>query len=135
MTPNSPCPECGKHVFNFTMGQLICIACHHRFSPIQHMIAEYTLKREKRGDFVVPTPAKALMFAVSEMGEVFDAYLRGVGDDGFIRNNDRQTNFAEEIGDVLMMLLMASWLLDIQIEPAMWRKFDREINNAETNSK
>src|SRR3990167_3902605 len=135
MTPTTLCPQCGHHLFTFDMGQLFCNQCKNKISPVQHIVAEYVLKREKRGDFVVPTPAKALMFAVSEMGEVFDAYLRGVGDDGFIRNNDRQTNFAEEIGDVLMMLLMASWLLDIQIEPAMWRKFDREINNAEINSK
>ena len=93
------------------------------------MVAEYTLKREKRGDFVVPTPAKALMFAVSEMGEVFDSYLRGVGDDGFVRNNERQTDFAKEIGDVLMMLLMAAWLLDIQVEPIMWAKFNRKLSD------
>ena len=134
MTPTTPCPECGKHVFNFAMGQLICIACHHRFSPIQHMIAEYVLKREKRGDFVVYTASKVLMLAVTRIGEAIEFYFHGAEVSGYIRNREMQIHFAEKVGDSVFMLLMCAWLLDIQVEPAMWSKFNRKMNNAVANS-
>ena len=135
MTPTTLCPNCGHHLFAFDMGQLVCNQCKNKISPIQHMIAEYVLKREKRGDFVVPTASKALMLAVTKIGEAISSYLLGVGADGYIRNREMQIHFAEKVGDSVFMLLMCAWLLDVQIEPAMWSKFNRKINNAETNPK
>ena len=54
-----------------------------------------------------PSVKEALDFAVTEMGEAMDAYIRE-NQHGWTRNNDKEANFAHELGDVYQMLEIAS---------------------------
>lgn len=49
-----------------------------------------------------PDADEALMFLVSEVGELADAHVHKRG--GWKRNNERERNPADEAGDVYMML-------------------------------
>lgn len=49
-----------------------------------------------------PSAAQALMFLVSEVGELADAHVNQEAE--WVRNNQRERNIPDEIGDVMMML-------------------------------
>lgn len=51
-----------------------------------------------------PDATQALMFLVSEVGELADAQVHEVG--GWVRNHERERNPADEAADVLMMLMV-----------------------------
>ena len=51
-----------------------------------------------------PDANSALLFLVSEVGELADAQVHEVG--GWVRNNERERVPADEAADVLMMLMV-----------------------------
>src|SRR3990167_3846976 len=57
-----------------------------------------------------PTGKDALDFAVTEIGEALDAWLR-INKPEYSRNNDKNANIGNELGDALMMLSIASYEL------------------------
>jgi len=52
---------------------------------------------------VVPDATQALLFLVSEIGELSDAHVNYQS--AWVRNNDRERLIPDEIGDVQMMLI------------------------------
>lgn len=57
----------------------------------------------------VPSVVEAVVYAQTEMGEVFDALMRnGHFGAGWVRNAERTVDVAEEIADAYMMLELAA---------------------------
>ena len=52
--------------------------------------------------YAVPDAGQALLFLVSEMGELADAHVHTQAD--WVRNHARERDVAGEVGDVMMML-------------------------------
>jgi NTP pyrophosphatase (non-canonical NTP hydrolase) len=52
--------------------------------------------------WATPDLHDSLMFALSEIGEAADAIMRM--EDGYSRNNERQTNYLDELADTAIML-------------------------------
>ncbi len=52
---------------------------------------------------VTPDANQALMFLMSEVGELADAHVNREAE--WVRNNQRDRNIPDEIGDVMMMLV------------------------------
>ena len=76
---------------------------------------------EKRG-LKFPDANSALLFLVSEVGELADALVNQ--QPGWIRNHpDKERDLKEEIGDVLMMLTAMAIAFDIDPFEAMLDKF------------
>jgi NTP pyrophosphatase (non-canonical NTP hydrolase) len=71
-----------------------------------------------------PDASQALMFLVSEIGELADAHVANQAK--WVRNNDRERNVDEEIGDVLMMLTVYASTRGIDPIAAMLKKFERK---------
>jgi len=62
----------------------------------------------KERELAYPDAKEALDFAVTEMGEAMDAWIRE-NQKGWTRNNDREANFGFELGDIYQMLEIASF--------------------------
>ena len=79
---------------------------------------------ERRG-IRVPDAHSALMFLVSEIGELSDAIVSQ--QEGWIRNDpDKIRDIPDEIGDVLMMLTALAICYDIDPYDAMLAKFKKK---------
>lgn len=97
-------------------------------------IVEYFNKRK----LVYPdTSWQALGFATTEMGEVYELLLDR--DKNWIRNNPddkpkfNKENLAEELGDVIMMIMLAGWVEGVNPIQALKDKINRKLEkiNAE----
>jgi NTP pyrophosphatase (non-canonical NTP hydrolase) len=65
----------------------------------------WDFRRAVQHKWPTPEPVDALRFAITEVGEVMDAYLRQ--NDKWVRNNDRDIDIDAELGDLAVMLLTA----------------------------
>lgn len=98
------------------------------FNLIKHYYAE-------RG-FRIPTTEQAVMWAQTEIGEVCELLLARIG--GWKRNNpDSHPKFskellAEELGDVIMMLLVAGIAEGVDPLHALRMKMRRKLEELET---
>lgn len=72
---------------------------------------------------IVPNPTNALMFLVSELGELADALTDEKAD--WARNNDKTRSIPDEAADVLYMLLAFSWSSGFNLLEAMFAKMER----------
>lgn len=69
-------------------------------SDLRQIVNNYFLRRGYKD----PTLDEAFLFLVSEIGELSDALVSSRQE--WVRNNpDKKSNIAQEIGDVLMMLV------------------------------
>jgi NTP pyrophosphatase (non-canonical NTP hydrolase) len=99
-----------------------------------HLVDEYYVKRGLKW----PTSQQAVLWAITELGEVCELLLSREG--GWVRNNpDDKEGFssarvAEELGDVIMMCVVAGMVLGENplghLESKMRRKLD-EVKHAE----
>ena len=88
---------------------------------LQKKISEYF---DMRG-LKKPDTKDSCMWVASEVGEMIDAVMRL--EQGWVRNNpDRESKVEDELGDVLMMLLITAETLDINIMDALLRKMNRK---------
>ena len=72
-----------------------------------------------------PDAGQALLFLVSEVGELADAFVEQQAQ--WVRNNPgRERDISAEIGDVLMMLTVFADALEIDPMDAMLKKFERK---------
>lgn len=71
-----------------------------------------------------PDATQALMFLMSEVGELADAHVSGQAN--WVRNNERERQVVDEIGDVLMMLTVYAAACGIDPIEAMLDKFRRK---------
>lgn len=66
---------------------------------LEEIVADYYTSRQ----YAVPDANQALLFLVSEIGELADAQVHG--QDRWVRNdNQKNRSISGEIGDVMMML-------------------------------
>lgn len=89
---------------------------------LSQKIQEYYTKR----GLAYPDLKSASMFLACEAAEVMDAVLRM--EPHWIRNNQRQVDLAEELGDVLMMVLVTASVADIDPVAALEAKLDRKLS-------
>lgn len=68
---------------------------------------------EFRG-YAMPDAGQALLFLMSEVGELADAHVHSQA--LWVRNNERERSVPDEVGDVMMMLVM--YCQAIGIDPA-----------------
>ena len=71
-----------------------------------------------------PDATQALMFLVSEVGELADAHVSTQA--AWVRNNERKRDVSDEIGDVLMMLTAFASECGVDPIDAMLSKFRRK---------
>lgn len=69
--------------------------------------------------WLTPPPEDALLFALTELGEAADAYLRSKPE--YNRNNARQPDLDAELADVALMLLTAL--------PGEWYDTNPQVSN------
>ena len=87
---------------------------------------------EHRG-LTAPDAGQALLFLVSEVGELADAFVEQQAQ--WVRNNPgRNRDISDEIGDVLMMLTVFADAEGIDPVDAMLNKFDRKGFNHNGNN-
>lgn len=72
-----------------------------------------------------PDANQALLFLVSEVGELADAFVEGQG--AWVRNHpDKERDIKDEIGDVLMMLTAFAHQLGVDPLDALKAKMERK---------
>jgi NTP pyrophosphatase (non-canonical NTP hydrolase) len=71
-----------------------------------------------------PDATQALMFLVSEVGELADAHVSSQA--AWVRNNERRREVVDEIGDILMMLTVYATECGVDPVEAMLNKFRRK---------
>ena len=71
-----------------------------------------------------PDATQALLFLVSEVGELADAHVESQAE--WVRNNERERGVEDEIGDVLMMLTVFAATQGVDPVDAMLNKFRRK---------
>jgi NTP pyrophosphatase (non-canonical NTP hydrolase) len=72
-----------------------------------------------------PDAGQALLFLVSEVGELADAFVEDQAE--WVRNNpERERDLPSEIGDVLMMLTVFAQQLGVDPYQAMLAKMQRK---------
>lgn len=92
----------------------------------QKMVSQIIRKWEVWDQFVIPDFLKAIAFIVTEVGELFDAWIRTMANDGFVRNHgEKDVDPAEELADVIMMAYIAADQLGIDLDKALRAKLDR----------
>ena len=69
-----------------------------------------------------PDATQALLFLMSEVGEMADAHVSELGK--WVRNHDKERSVEEEIGDALMMLTVFASACDVDPVKAMLDKFE-----------
>jgi len=87
---------------------------------------------DKRG-LVEPNSWESLAWAATEMGEVYEILL---ADGDWVRNNPERhpetfdsEKFAEELGDVIMMVQKAGMARGVDPLQALYNKIERKLNN------
>lgn len=79
------------------------------------MIDEVLRYYQARG-LVMPSTDEAMLFLVSEIGELADALISGRG--AWVRNNqERERSIPDELADVMMMTLVLAYTLGV--DPAL----------------
>jgi len=77
------------------------------------------------GKWKEPCLQDSLMFAQTELGEAFDAYLRTFGNDGFVRNNAKDVgtqDLATELWDTIFMCMVALDQLEVNVADVAEKK-------------
>lgn len=72
---------------------------------LHQLVWKFRKGMEKHSDWKRPLPVECLAFALTEVGEATDAYLRAVG--GFARNHERVRAMEDELADTYLMLVSA----------------------------
>jgi NTP pyrophosphatase (non-canonical NTP hydrolase) len=89
---------------------------------------------EERGLLYPVDPNDALLFFISEVGELTDAIVQGNG--AWVRNNPdkhAEDSIAEEAGDVLMMFLVWCEIMGINPVADMLIKCERKLEATKEN--
>ena len=75
----------------------------------------------------VPELLPAVIFAQTELGETFDAIMRsGMVGEGWLRNNERDSQIEVELADTYMMILLAASAMDVDLEEVLTKKMKRK---------
>lgn len=75
----------------------------------------------ERGLTYASSGLEAYLFMVSEVGEVGDVIVHGMGD--WVRNHpDKKRNIRDELADVYMMLAITADLYDVDLDDALLDK-------------
>ena len=94
-------------------------------SFLRMVVKSYFRERE---DLSIPSDIEALLFFHSEVGELTDAFADEMGDWG--RNDNKKVRSIEdEVGDVLMMLIVFCIQRGIDPVKAMIDKIKRKLEN------
>ena len=96
-----------------------------RVGELQALINEHCDFWVSRAEWKWPDLRDALMFLVTEVGEAVDAYLR-TETAGYIRNNERTRDVAEELADVVFMACVAACVLGVDLEANLCAKLERK---------
>lgn len=93
------------------------------------LIVEYARKRQ----YVMPNAMQAMAWVNTEIGEVYELLLQKEAT--WVRNNpDSKTPYspqqvAEELGDVIFMIMLAGYAEGVNPLDAMKAKMERKLNN------
>ena len=94
-------------------------------------VSDRITKYYKARQYKWPDTWEAMGWAVTEIGEVYEILLARSG--GWVRNNpdgkplwDRK-NFGDELGDVIMMLIVAGLVEGVDPINSMLEKIDRKL--------
>lgn len=91
------------------------------------MLDEVLRYYQARG-LVTPSTDEAMLFLVSEIGELADALVSKRGQ--WVRNNpDRERSIPDELADVLMMTIVLGNALGIDPVQALREKMARELGH------
>lgn len=88
-------------------------------------------------DLKYPDAWKSLGWAITELGEVFEQLLAREG--GWVRNNPEdheeftKERFSEELGDVIMMLMVAGYVEDVNPIQSLKDKINRKLEKLNSN--
>lgn len=74
-----------------------------------------------------PDKKDSILWLFTELGELVDAVLRL--ESGWVRNNNKDTDVASELGDCLFMLLVTSQCLGIDPIEAMLNKMEKKMRS------
>ena len=75
----------------------------------------------------VPELLPAVIFAQTELGETFDAIMRsGMVGQGWLRNNERDSQIEVELADTYMMILLAASAMDVDLDEVLTKKMQRK---------
>lgn len=101
-------------------------------SDLANKIEYYFNKR----DLKWPNTEKALMFSETEMSEVYELLLAEEGD--WVRNNPEDKpeynneEFAKELGDVIMMVMVAGMVRGLDPIDALIQKMENKLAKLES---
>ncbi|MBN1267358.1 MAG: hypothetical protein JXA25_17840 [Anaerolineales bacterium] len=88
-----------------------------------HQILDYFQQTGRK----VPELLPAVIFAQTELGETFDAIMRsGMVGEGWLRNNERDSQIEIELADTYMMLLLAAASIDVDLDFVLTEKMLRK---------
>lgn len=76
-------------------------------------------------------PKQAIDFAVTELGEVMDAFIRLTSDDWVRNNPDKQPNLWFELADCYMMLEIASSFSNMPLDQHLFQKMMSKLDEAQ----
>lgn len=86
-------------------------------------ILEYFEQTGRKTPDVLP----AVVFAQTELGETFDAIMRsGMLGEGWVRNNERESDIKVELADTYMMLVLAAHALGVDLRQVLAKKMLRK---------
>lgn len=92
---------------------------------ILQTIRNYYYKRNLK----TPTSQEAILWAITELGEASDLLLMKTTD--WVRNNEHERysveRFEEELGDAIMMLVVAGWVARGDPIKALVEKIERKL--------
>lgn len=91
------------------------------------MLDEVLRYYQARG-LVMPSTDEAMLFLVSEIGELADALVTGRG--AWVRNNPgRERSIPDELADVMMMTLVLAHTLGVDPNQALREKMARKLGS------
>lgn len=103
-------------------------------SNLNEILIEYWEKRS----LVEPTSWEALAWAATELGEVYEILL---ADGDWVRNNPDKhpetfdsEKFAEELGDVIMMIQRAGMARGVDPLQALFDKINKKLDERDNSS-
>lgn len=112
---------------NFPLESKYKIAKEPPRDELTWLIIKYWAER----NLTTPNVWEALAFAQTELGETYEVLL---ADERWVRNNPdhketifRSLDFAEELGDTIMMLIVAGLSLNIDPIAALRKKIQRKL--------
>ena len=95
-----------------------------------------TIKKyfELRGLKFPEHPKQAIDFAVTEMGEVMDAFIRLTSDEWIRNNPDKKPNLWFELADCYMMLEIASSFSEMPLDQHLFQKMLSKLDDDKQGS-